>query len=251
LPLRNAPRLKDGANFLLYLGKPSDSRLLIAQDYSAYKLSQRAGLPNETELGYRRDYAPSLDDASGFEEFIVETNRRRFGRDGTLYPAQRYSRSVLRYAVTADDRADSLPEWYSDQKSKTIVVRIPWGKLMVTDPSSKRAFFGFSPGIQVRTIATPGIDVSVFELNDPSGRMSAAEVTASYPAARNGQIADPARITWKTWEKVTPNPYLKKAYVALQKQNLELTREESRSPGPGVRTADAGRSPDQSAKNTR
>src|SRR6185436_18036696 len=111
----------------------------------------------------------------------------------------------------------------SDTKAKDIIVRIPWGKLLMTDPSSQRAFFGFDAG-GVRTVASVGIDLSVFELDEGRnpGNMRQARITGRYPAATN---AMPARYLWRSWEKVAPEPYLKKSFYSLQKAFLEQTRE--------------------------
>src|SRR4029079_15801169 len=98
--------------------------------------------------------------------FVGETNRRRYGRDGTSFPGTRYSRSVLRYGDGDPQSAanDSLAEWNVDAKNKAILVRIPWGKLLLTDPSSRSAWFGFDGALNARTAASSGVDISVFAL---------------------------------------------------------------------------------------
>src|SRR5204862_126809 len=98
------------------------------------RLVPKPGVPNETELQFRRSYTPEIETRGTFQELVVETNRRRFGRDGTMFPGQRYSRSQMRFTNMNDREADSLAEWYTDPKSQAIVVRIPWGKILVTDP---------------------------------------------------------------------------------------------------------------------
>ena len=244
LPLADQSKAPTGANFFLYLGDPARARLLIAQNYNPYKIVPRDGVPNETELGYKRDFTPTIAEAGNFEEFIVETNRRRFGRDGTLYPGQRYSRSVLRYAASDAEKADTIPEWYSDAHG--IIVRVPWGKLLITDPSSHRAFFGFGPN-GMRTAASIGIDVSVFELDETGapGNMRQAKITGRYPATGG---AKPARYYWKGWEKVQPQPYFKKAYFALQKELLEQTRDPNHKDGNRSGAASDRRSEQQRAE---
>src|SRR5207248_5211638 len=52
--------LRNGANFLLLLGDPSVTRLLIADTYNPYQVLPKPGVPNETEISYRRGYTPSL-----------------------------------------------------------------------------------------------------------------------------------------------------------------------------------------------
>jgi hypothetical protein len=138
-----------------------------------------------------------------------------------MYPAQRYSRSTLRYAATEGDRLDTLPEWYSDKKTRTIVVRIPWGKLYVTDPSSHRVFKGFTnaPRPELQTSFSAGVDVSVLELEGK--QMSTARITGSLPALRDGHLEGPARVMWKNWETVELVPYEKKVFGAMEKVFLE------------------------------
>jgi hypothetical protein len=238
MPMQGAKRVNGGANFLLYLSTPADSRLLIAENYNPYQITPRLGVPGETEISYRRNFMTSVVENGVFQELIVETNRRRFGRDGTLYPGQRYSRSVLRYASTDADRQDTLPEWYSDAKSKTILVRIPWGKLLMTDPSGHRAFSGFGENGMMITRASIGIDLSVFELEPLGAKVDVKNTRVVNQFLSSGEIKD--RLTWKGWESVTPNPYFKKAYYALQKELLEQTRATDANDSGGLRAAGLG-----------
>jgi hypothetical protein len=221
LPFGNI-MLRSGANFLLYLMDSSSSRLLIADNYNPYHLMPKAGLPRETDLLFRSGYTPFVQQTGQFGEFIVETNRRRFGRDGTQFGGQRYSRSVLRYG-NGDPQApdyDSLSEWYADAKKNSIYVRIPWGKLLMTDPSSRQAYHGFDNQVHVRTITSTDVEISVFELTPGANPadVSGATVVASYPTARNGRIEQPERVIWKNWETVPLDPYFKKSFYAMQKE---------------------------------
>jgi tetratricopeptide (TPR) repeat protein len=218
--------LRHGANFLVVLGGPGNSRVLVADSYNPYQIMPRPGVPGETELSFRRSFTPTMQGTGTFEEQVIETNRRRFARDGRVFPAQRYSRSVMRQGSgkpSAPDH-DSLAEWYADVARAEILVRIPWGKLYITDPSSKQAFYGFDEQVQVRTIPSSGVEITVFALRpheDPQD-LSAMEVTASFPSAAAGRIQDPVRFTWPVWhEVVQPEPYQKKVYYELQKKFRE------------------------------
>jgi hypothetical protein len=239
--------LRSGANFLLYLLDSGSSRLLVADDYNPYKLTPKPGVPRETDLMYRRSFTPRLEQTGQFGEFLVETNRRRFGRDGTVFPSQRYSRSVLRFAngnPSAPDY-DSLAEWYSDAKKNVIYVRIPWGKLLITDPSSRQAFHGFDDRAQIRTVSSTDVEISIFELTPGAnpGDVSAATVVASYPVVQNGRIEQPARFLWKTWDTVPLEPYFKKAFYAMQKEFVDM---EHPTAGTATRPVRTGSSPGQS-----
>ncbi|MGH9601404.1 MAG: tetratricopeptide repeat protein [Terriglobales bacterium] len=219
--------LTGGANFLLYLRDPGYARLLVADNYNPYRIMGK-GVGAETELGYRRGLSVTRDARGSFDEFIVETNRQRYGRDGTVYRGQRYSRSILRYggANPAAPDFDSLAEWNADVNQRSITVRIPWGKLLVTDPSSYQVFSGIEESLRVKTAPSPGLDLTVFTLRPrgASADLSQMTVAASLPAAVNGKIDHPQRFVLRKWEKVTPEPYLKKAYYAIQKEFLEQSR---------------------------
>jgi len=184
-------------------------------------------------------------DHGTFMDLVVETNRRRYGRDGTAYPGTRYSRSVLRYGNgnPQDPAFDSLAEWYADAATRSIYVRIPWGKLLVTDPSGRSAWFGFDGGLNVRTAATSGVELSVYALKPTAGpdNLSAMEVAMSLPVG-----AAPQALTWKGWDTVKPESYFKKSYFAMQKQFLEEQHGEQTAPGPrtpGLRAVGSGAQP--------
>jgi hypothetical protein len=214
-------RVAPGANFLLLLNESNNAKVLVADDYNPWQFIPTPGLPRETEIVFRRGFAPAVHDAGDFGELVVETNRRRFGRDGSQFPPQRYSRSVLRFGhgdPSAPD-FDSLAQWYTDAKAKTILVRIPLGTLLFTDPSSWKAYYGFDARGGVRTVTSVGVDVSAFELDLAAGAALAnSHVVAAYPAAPDGMVAHPFRLTWRPWESVTPEMFPKKAYYALQNE---------------------------------
>ncbi len=219
--------LSGGANFLLYLRDSGYARLLVADNYNPYRIMGK-GVGAETELGYRRGLSITRDARGSFDEFIVETNRQRYGRDGTVYRGQRYSRSILRYGSRNPSAADfdSLAEWYADVNQRAILVRIPWGKLLVTDPSNLHVFNGIEESLRVKTAPSPGLDLTVFTLRPrgTSADFGQMTVAASMPAAVNGKIENPQRFVLRKWEKVTPEPYLKKAYYAIQKEFQEQSR---------------------------
>src|SRR5690242_12496431 len=145
------PTLAQGANFLLYLGSDG-GRLLIASNYAPWQYAPKAGAPGGTELRPKHVFTPTLQAQGTFESIVVESEPV-YARNGTYYPGQRYDRSPLRYGNGDPDAADydSAAEWYINTKQNAILVRIPWGKLLVTDPSSLRAFYGFTSTLELRS----------------------------------------------------------------------------------------------------
>jgi hypothetical protein len=217
--------LDNGANFVIVLDGEKSGRILVAQDYYPYQVTSRPG-STETEMGYRRGYTPKLEPKGGFVEMVMETNRRHFGRDGTVYQPQRYSRSPLRFG-TGDPSAqsyDSLSEWYADPKNSTITLRISWGKLLMTDPSSGQAWNGFDGQSRTQTAGTNSVDVAVLALRPKAGTdYRGFDVVQSLPKADGNKLVSPKSYTWRRWDKVTVDPYYKKAFYALQTEFKQET----------------------------
>jgi hypothetical protein len=69
-----------------------------------------------------------------FEHLHVITNRARFGRDGTFFPAQGYDRGRMRFGTEAQY---TNSDWYLDSHTGLLQIRIPWDLLNVTDPSTR------------------------------------------------------------------------------------------------------------------
>jgi tetratricopeptide (TPR) repeat protein len=209
-----------GANFLLILTDPPAARMLIADNYNPYETVATPGVAGETDLRVRRDLTLAIRPRGLFDEMLVEPNVRRFTREGRLLPAQRTNRSVLRYGIDDETRpeADSIGEWYADVRTNAILVRIPWNKLFVTDPSSLTVFAGLSQG-RVQTISTTGIELTAFSLvpsSTPASGFGDWTVAQALPALSGRQVSSAQRFTWSKWEVVKVEPYLKKAYTTLQ-----------------------------------
>ena len=82
-----------------------------------------------------------------YAPLMIETNRERVSRDGTLFPAKH-----LDWGRLAPGR-----EWAAAKDGSTIEVAIPWGLLNVGDPSS-RAVIDDKPGTrETETSVTRGI----------------------------------------------------------------------------------------------
>jgi hypothetical protein len=213
--------LPTGANFLLLLTDPPDARLLVSDNYNPYQIVPTPGIPSDTDVRFRLALDPTLGPRGSFAEVVVEPNRRRYTRDGQLVPPQRDNRSALRYGIDGAPGQDdtSIGEWYADLETAAILVRIPWGKLLVTDPSSHTVFAGYDGG-RARTANTDAIEIAAFALT-PAGEEArrgpeAWSVAASLPELRDGRLSGLARVTWPGWETVTPEVYAKKAYQELR-----------------------------------
>lgn len=213
-------RFTGGANFLIRVGDSSASGLTIAANYSPYEVAE------DGKLAQRASFTPKIEDSGAFEDLVFPLHPKRAGR-GVNLPEQRYDASAMPYGTTDSSSTDfdTLAQWYYDAKEKAILVRIPWGKLLVTDPSSPRVFFGIDDAGALRSIPTSGVSVGVFAVKGPAGGdFSTLSVTESLPAASGGSTGQAQRITWSKWDAVHPDTYLKRSYNAVQKDFADLNR---------------------------
>jgi hypothetical protein len=228
-------RLTEGANFLIYVGDPGSGRLLVADAYNPYETTADGKLVNKVP------FAPRLQDSGGFGDLVFPLHPRRAGR-GVNLPEQRYNASPLRYGTgdPASNEFDSLAEWFYDDRAKAIVLRIPWGKLLVTDPSNLQVFYGVDDAGTVKSVPSGGFSLSVFAVKGaPGADGSGLSVTESLPQASGGTIGREERFSWNKWDAkdVHPETYLKRAYHEVQRDFAEISRPSAPA---GGRRAGAG-----------
>ncbi|HET6372638.1 MAG TPA: tetratricopeptide repeat protein [Candidatus Polarisedimenticolia bacterium] len=194
-----------GMEFVADLRGPSGSRLLCDIPYDLH--TNR----------FTRPWKSSENNDGLFIAMLAETNRRRVGRDGTVYPAIVYDRSPLRYGTTdaASPSFDDLADWYANTEEGFIEMRIGWNLLNVTDPSTRQVLDDPVPprgGAGHNT--TDG-----FRFYVAAYRPGGTTVLATLPAAdARGRFASSGTpfYTWAPWEEPTYHTYLKKSYYILR-----------------------------------
>jgi hypothetical protein len=124
----------------------------------------------------RRDSGPfaSPEQPGGsWVPMMFEANRERFGRDGTRFPAIRVDRGTLRFGSLdpASPKFDTRADVAVGETSGAIEIRIPWGLLNVTDPSSRRVLHQPAKhDAPFDTTATDGFRVYAYATETPGGR---------------------------------------------------------------------------------
>jgi hypothetical protein len=172
-------RIPGGLEFALQLGH---GQLLVDAPY---------------DIGSHRNEGPYASVANSEGRFIpmqVEIRMERVGRDGTIYPAQKAEMSTLQRGSTDPD----LPRWHSlgdfevDPATGTWEIRIPWGLLNVTDPSSRRVVHQTAVhGPPIDTVVTDGF---VFDV-------VAVRAGESLPGDERPRADEKAPVyAWSTWE---------------------------------------------------
>jgi tetratricopeptide (TPR) repeat protein len=184
-------------HFSLVLNDTTDAQLLVAPTYNPY-LGPRPGM-RPTDLDRLYNVRAGLD-AGGrgggdgpFDSLFVATNRFRVARTGRTFPARGVNRGRLRYGRAAES---TLADWFMDA-SGVIEVRLAWGLLNVTDPSSRTVLARVRDPGPFLTRVTPGF---TFVVAGPRGE----RLVADRPYA------------WPTWETPVWHERLKPAYFAMQ-----------------------------------
>jgi len=168
--------------------------------YNPYLVPRAGAGPTALDAFYH--WGATLEGASAggaWDSLFVTTNRWRIGRDGRTYAARGVNRGRLRYGRAA---ASSLADWYVDRDAGLVEVRLAWGLLNVTDPSSRRV---------LRRIALP----DRFETTVSEGlRFTVAAVARDDGAVRAWLPG--ATFAWASWEEPVWHERLKPAYAALR-----------------------------------
>ncbi len=199
--LPGVPGIGVGVEFYLDLADSAGGRLLVTKSYNPY-LGPRPGMePTGLDAFYNvQCTVDAQSDAGAFDSLFVTTNRFRIGRNGKTFPALGVDRGRLRFGRQSET---SLADWFVDRAAGLVEVRVPWGLLNVTDPSSRTVLTAIRERNVVRTSPTDGFRFVVAGLSRSDNR-----VIAWLPAG--------AKYTWPTWEEPEWHERLKPAYAAMQ-----------------------------------
>jgi hypothetical protein len=192
-----------GFEFALVLNDTTDAQLLVASWYNPYLLPPPGSGPTALDAFYH--WGAALERrrtgrGGAWDSLFVTTNRWRIARDGRTFPARGVNRGRLRYG-----RADSssLADWYVDRGAGLVEMRLAWGLLNVTDPSSRRVLRRIAPPDRFETTVTAGFRVAV-------------AATARGDGAVRAWLPAHATYSWPTWEEPIWHERLKPVYAALR-----------------------------------
>ncbi len=233
LPYIAPVHFSDGMTYAIQIGGPEASHIWIASSYNPYHLAPVEGIPAETLLAQKLGWKPELTDNGTFESQIIEPNRRRFARDGTYYPPERYDRGILRYGTLnpASKDFDPLAEWHANIENNTISIRIPWALLGVTDPAKALVFAGLQKDGTVDTTETPGFDIVAFSYRPLQSAELRPIMEQGHPVADSlPALSGPAslpqgeirRFLWAKWSQPRYSLRVKSSYDILRKALLAL-----------------------------
>lgn len=149
--------VETGVEFLVDLVRPGESRITVSAPYEPYAHLDGGDLASPLEL------------TGKFVPLLFEANRARIGRDGRRFPAEVVERGALKEGV---DYAIG---------DGVIEIRIPWGLINVSDPSSRRVLHQVGArGDELGSVVTDGFRLYGFTPDGPLGSI---------------------RFTWPGWEE--------------------------------------------------
>jgi tetratricopeptide (TPR) repeat protein len=189
-----------GYEFALTLRDTAAGRMWVAPWYSPYLVPRRGMGPTALDPFYQ--YGARLSDTSRsgvWDSMWVTSNRWRIARDGRTFPAEGWDRGRLRFGTEA---TSTLSDWYVDRSANLVEVRIPWGLLNVTDPSSHRILREISARAGFVTDSTDGFRFGV-SVQWPSG------------GVRDRLLPGPV-YQWAGWDAPVSHERLKPAYYAIR-----------------------------------
>jgi len=190
-----------GLKFVLHLCGLEQSRILVCPAYDKYLNAAR----REIHTGRSFDGA-----------WIVMQNRtnvRRTSKDGKrFYPSRVFPMSTLRHGSLDPQHSmhDSLSDFFVSKNG--IELRIPWGLIQFTDPSSRMVLWKKG---REDTRKTDGIRAVVYSYKPDDGGLVAASTGKNINAAdmlpTGGEAAQTRTYTWEEWNTPLFHFYTKKS----------------------------------------
>jgi hypothetical protein len=148
-------------------------------------------------------------------EPVVETNRRRVGRDGTVYEAQSFALNPLPRGSLVQGREDYNDQavWNADLASGVIEVRMPYILLGLVGPHQMRVLQA-GEDMANSSVVTDGIGVAVVLTDDKGTALSA------WPGCDGDTVTTSVsgRYSWPEWTEkdIKYHTRIKPVYRSLQ-----------------------------------
>ncbi|MEP6571932.1 MAG: hypothetical protein ABJD11_04525 [Gemmatimonadota bacterium] len=201
-----------GFEFLADFHGPKSAELRITPDYNPYAGAD--AIVNGDDFGHfgHRPITSVARTDGRFDTLFVITNRSRFARNGRFIPASGYDRGRLRYG-TADQ--SSLSDWYYDRTAGLLEVRIPWGLLNVSDPSTGTLLFDREQRGAIGTATSDGMRVAALTYSTGS----APVVIGAAPDLGSGNHWNSNAFiswAWPVWTSPSYHLRLKPVYDSLR-----------------------------------
>jgi hypothetical protein len=202
-----------GFEFLIDLAGPEHGTLAVTPDYQRHDFRVDPATGDNFGRFSRRPVVTRNRMDARFDSLFVLTNRARFGRDGTFFPARGYDRGRLKHGT---ETASSLSDWYLDEKSGLLELRMPWDLLNVTDPSTRTILFDQQTSGPYGTATAGDFHIGVLLYSKASG--GEPKLSGALPSLAQGKwrTRDFTGWHWKGWTEPRWHSRLKPVYDSLR-----------------------------------
>jgi hypothetical protein len=211
-----------GFEFLLEVNDTSDAQLKILPEYNPYMPLRLVESGTFFGEHFRRPILSERRYDGVFDTLFALTNRPRFRGDGTQIRGRGFNLGRLRFGTVA---SHTLSDWWWDAAAGLLEVRLPWGLLNVSDPSSGKILFESDveralhpsekgPPSELVGLPSDGFRFAVVALRpgpDVLGTIPSRDAYGAMP------LSAFTTWKWKTWDTPTYHAYLKPVYAALQR----------------------------------
>jgi hypothetical protein len=196
-----------GLTFFLHLCGKDNSRILVSAAYDKY-LNDPSGRVR-----------PEESDQGAWVMMQNGTNNRRISKDRKhFFPAHVFTMSRLRFGSLDVKRRDyhSLSDFFF--RDNKIELRIPWGLINITDPSSKMILWKDRDSA---TRTTAGIRLVAISYQPEEGKLVARKTGRTDNRADSlPSVLLPEHVktySWDEWQTPIYHTYLKESYYYYQK----------------------------------
>lgn len=189
----SSTQLPSGAEFLIEISNSTTARLLAAKNYN----------PSTN------NYASVPDTSGVYENISTLINKERVRKDGSKIPASYEDSSRLNYGKFENNNHNN---WYS--KGGWLYIRIPWGRLGFSDPSSMMVLndprkLGGPLRDEIKVVKSEGVMVYPVLADPATGKLIEALIPEQ-------------AYQWKTWGIPEYRERLKQSYRLIKEYFAHL-----------------------------
>ncbi|MDI6753523.1 MAG: hypothetical protein QME78_03920 [Thermodesulfobacteriota bacterium] len=190
-----------GLKFLIHLAGKEKSRILVCHSYDKY-------------LNWPKEIKPVISKQGCWVMMKNEANKRRVSKDGKKYfPSRVFSMSRLQFGSLNRNSPhyNSLADFFFTDN--IIELRIPWGLINFTDPSSKMVLWRDKND---KAIKSDGIKIIAVSYKPVKNQLQAentglvSNITDSFPQTLSQNNI--ATYSWNDWVTPIYHTYLKESY---------------------------------------
>jgi peptidoglycan/xylan/chitin deacetylase (PgdA/CDA1 family) len=192
LPFLNK-EMKYGIEFLVELKSLTDAKILIDDQYSLFTDIIKNIIPV---------YASKKNSNGKFIEELLITNREKETLKGEKLDSICFNRSKLQFGNSGKPEYSNA-DWYWDDKTKILELRLTWALLNVSDPSSRSVLDDVKGTPAIEYTETPGFNIFYY-ITDKKDKLIDEETGSK-----------PYFFTWDTWEIPEYKERLKPIYDTL------------------------------------